>query len=543
MGADFWTWRASQQPRSRDDIPRIERPRDWLPDWSQQSVGNYRRTLRGFVGRWSSIDVTSEPTDVQVDYRLIGSALARVRFELDLLRSWQRDPGFYLDQSLGIVYDLLLSRPPIDDDRATAIAERLAAVPGMLETGLDNLAAADDAVRPFATTTVTELADIRGDLDEAIGCLAPFLSVPAAERVTDAGRRAAGALEHYRDALTARLPTMRAEAGVGREAFEFFLARVALLPFSPEQLLAMGRQEFERAVVFETLERNRNRRRPPLALASDVGSQVDREVRDELAVRSFYEQHGLLTQPGSLRHYGTAPLPAYVRPLSWLGVTNDLTSPSRLGDDAVSYVPAPAPDLPYFYLANARDPRAGIVHEGAHYQQLALSWAQSNPLRRRYYDSGANEGIAFYNEELMLQAGLFDDNPRAREIIYNFMRLRALRVEVDVRLAVGQLDIEGGAEYLRSTVPMDEATAREEAAFFAATPGQGLTYQIGKLQVLSLVAAAARLRGAAFSLRETHDFLWRNGNVPIALQRWEHLGERGDIDRLDEMATRVPTLR
>jgi hypothetical protein len=30
----------------------------------------------------------------------------------------------------------------------------------------------------------------------------------------------------------------------------------------------------------------------------------------------------------------------------------------------------------------------------------------------------------------MLQAGLFDDNPHTREIIYNFMRLRALRVEV-----------------------------------------------------------------------------------------------------------------
>ena len=37
----------------------------------------------------------------------------------------------------------------------------------------------------------------------------------------------------------------------------------------------------------------------------------------------------------------------------------------------------------------------------------------------------------------MLQAGLFDDSPRSREIIYNLMRLRALRVEVDVKLALG----------------------------------------------------------------------------------------------------------
>jgi len=50
--------------------------------------------------------------------------------------------------------------------------------------------------------------------------------------------------------------------------------------------------------------------------------------------------------------------------------------------------------------------------------QLALSWAHENPIRRRYYDSGANEGIGFYAEEMMLQAGLWADSPRSREIIY-----------------------------------------------------------------------------------------------------------------------------
>jgi len=50
----------------------------------------------------------------------------------------------------------------------------------------------------------------------------------------------------------------------------------------------------------------------------------------------------------------------------------------------------------------ASDPRAGILHEGVHYQQLALSWRHPRPVRRHYYDSGSAEGIAFYNEEMML---------------------------------------------------------------------------------------------------------------------------------------------
>jgi uncharacterized protein (DUF885 family) len=167
-----------------------------------------------------------------------------------------------------------------------------------------------------------------------------------------------------------------------------------------------------------------------------------------------------------------------------------------------------------------------IAHEGVHYYQLARSWAHPDPIRRFYYDSGPNEGIGFYAEEMLLQAGLFEDTPRSREIIYNLMRLRAVRVEVDVRLALGSLTIETAADELARRVPMDVETAREEAAFFASEPGQAITYQMGKLQILGFLADARRAQGDTFNLRAFHDGLWVNGNVPIALQRWEALGSQ-----------------
>src|SRR5437763_2495890 len=109
---------------------------------------------------------------------------------------------------------------------------------------------------------------------------------------------------------------------------------------------------------------------------------------------------------------------------------DDFTAPSRLKENGIRYITPPSPDLGYFALADAKDPRTGIVHEGVpgHYFQLALSWAHPDPIRRHYYDSGANEGIGFYAEEMLLEAGLFDDSPRSREIIYNMVRVRALRV-------------------------------------------------------------------------------------------------------------------
>src|SRR5262249_60109686 len=100
--------------------------------------------------------------------------------------------------------------------------------------------------------------------------------------------------------------------------------------------------------------------------------------------------------------------------------------------------------------------RADMVHEGVpgHYFQMALAWAHEDPIRRRYYDSGANEGIGFYAEEMMLQAGLFDDSPRTRDMIYSYMRLRTLRVEVDVKLALGVVTVGPRPAALRPTGPM-----------------------------------------------------------------------------------------
>jgi hypothetical protein len=243
----------------------------------------------------------------------------------------------------------------------------------------------------------------------------------------------------------------------------------------------------------------------------------------------------ILTVPGWVKHYRNLPLPAYLEPLTYMGVADDLTSATRLDEDGVSYIKPPAPDLEYFSLSIAQDPRPLIVHEGVpgHYLQLALAWAHENPIRRRYYDSGANEGIGFYAEEMMLQFGFFDDSPRVREIMYNFMRLRALRVEVDVKLALGLFTIDQAADYLEKIVPVDRATARQEAAFFASSPGQAITYQIGKLQIVKFLADARLHQGDEFNLRAFHDYLWKNGNVPIALSRWEYLGLSDEIDRLD----------
>src|SRR6516225_757143 len=59
LARDFWAWRTNEQPISTDDIPRIERPANWVPKWSPADVKEYRRQLGEFESRWRKIDATS----------------------------------------------------------------------------------------------------------------------------------------------------------------------------------------------------------------------------------------------------------------------------------------------------------------------------------------------------------------------------------------------------------------------------------------------------------------------------------------------------
>src|SRR5689334_10907673 len=106
LGEAFWSWRAATQPLSGDDIPRIERPAGWAPDWSAESVAERRRELARLEREHAALGkaVQAMGEHDQVDWRLLGSALARVRWELDVLRGWQRNPMFYVHQSVGGVF-------------------------------------------------------------------------------------------------------------------------------------------------------------------------------------------------------------------------------------------------------------------------------------------------------------------------------------------------------------------------------------------------------------------------------------------------------
>jgi hypothetical protein len=524
LATDFWTWRAQWQPFNSDDIPRIERPAGLKQSWSAESIAHQRADLSAFDARWKKLDASKWRVPLQVDYRLIGSALARVHWELDLNRRWQDDATFYVDQAMTPVVEAILPPPPFDKTRTSDLITRVQNIPSIVEEAETNL---QHPAAPFAKLAIASLADIRGQLWLIAHDVGPQLTGNDAQELSPAVERAASSLESFRDWLQKRLPTMPPHTPVGRDAYVFFLRNVALYPFTPEQLLDMSRLEWARSVAAEQIEHQRDIEVRALEPFDTLDEQLQRTNDMESAIRRFLARQEILTVPQDFPHYTVRAVPPYLAGLGDFSELDDFTGPSRLTQEGTRWTPKPSANPGYFEDASQRDPRPLIVHEGVpgHYMQLWLSWHNPDVMRRHYYDSGANEGLGFYAEEMMLLAGLFEDSPHTREIIYNFARLRALRVEVDVKLALGQLNNEEASAYLAKTVPMSPKTAQSEGAVFATQPGQAISYLTGKVQITKFLADARLRAGEKFDIRAFNDFVWRNGNVPIELQRAEWFGE------------------
>src|SRR5438094_3003428 len=342
LADDFWTWRAKYAPFTGDDVNRMERP-GGTRDWSRVQIENQRKDLTGFEARWKKIDVRSWPMPKRVDYRLIGSALSRVRWELDRNPRWKRDPNFYIEQTLTALVEALTVPALYDDARSREILTRIENIPSILRQGAENLT---NPPAPFAAVAVQNLEGIRDRLRKMASSLVASTTLDR-DKLNAACERASDALEKFQQQLKEKLPTLPQQTALGRDAYIWFLRNVALMPFTPEELLAMAKQEWNRAVAFEAYEKNRNKDVPPLKITDNIDNWIRAAAAKDLPIRKFLVERGILSVPDWVQHYTLRPTPEYLRVLGFTE-TDDFTGPSRLKENCIRYVPEPSEKLGYF---------------------------------------------------------------------------------------------------------------------------------------------------------------------------------------------------
>src|SRR6185436_6038030 len=154
----------------------------------------------------------SWPVAHQVDYRLIGSAIARVHWELNITRGQETNPGFYVDQTLGLLFLSLLQPPPFTEARSRGIVRALQSFSKTVADAKQNLAG--KAIKPFAIAALEKLVAVRSRLTKVGTELGPLLSDVSPAEFNQSVSDAISALESLHDWLRGEREGMTEETAV-----------------------------------------------------------------------------------------------------------------------------------------------------------------------------------------------------------------------------------------------------------------------------------------------------------------------------------------
>jgi hypothetical protein len=510
---DFLYWqdpKSASKEKSLVDVAGQET--DVYPDYGAQAMAARLSELRQFQRGLDDFAVADWPLRQQVEFLAVRAKIDEEEFTLRVSRPWSRDPGFYVDRMLRLTFTEL----PVSGDALAEFKRQLDAIPGLAAQGKRNLV---DVAADYADLAIFNLSNSDG-----VGHGFPYRAEPppgvlgwyddllgrARDRQPELVRQietARAAVASFRDWLIENRSDMTANAGVGKEAFDWYLKHVKLMPYSSDDIVTLGQRELDRLWALYALERHRNRDLPEIRISESAEEYQSRIDDTDAIIRRFLVAEDIIT------------IPEYIGELS----TN---VPWIVRDGGPNF----------WEQIQYRDPTPDHLHAviPGHRFDAVVERNNTHPIRGGVTDGARAEGWAVYLEEAIMNAGLVDDKPRVRELIYLFGIFRAARMPADVWLQLNVMNAEEVADYWIERVPyLDRDVARVDAEIYLRRPpGYGLGYTTGMLQMQALLAERKRQLGEAFRLKDFHDEFMAAGRLPLSLIRWEMTGNDEDIAAL-----------
>ena len=500
----FADWRAYETPPLRDGAP----------DYTVATVARRHAGLVQFRSRLAQFDTATWPIAQRVDLELVRAEMNGFDFAARVLQPWVRDPAFYAtlwtEQSdtpshegpvpAGIC-DLWTYTFPLSVSDAAKLATELRPIPAFLAQARTNLTGNARDLWTTGTATLRQQATDLADLEQRVATNGPELRA-----VVTAARLATAELVAW---LEAQTPSKNGPSGVGKEAYTWNLRNVHLVPMSWEEEVDLLKRELARAHAALKLEEERNRALPPLVAAAD---DAEYQRRANLAVTKLLN---------FVRERDFYPVRDYLEP----------ALRSHLG----AFVPLATRN--FFAIAMHYDPLTLYTH-ATHWWDTARMREEPHPspVRRgalldNIWDT-RSEGMATAMEEFLLHAGLYDDTPRVREIVWVMLAQRAARGLASLYLQANEMDIAQAKAFQVEWTPRgwmrpDLDLLGFEQQLYLRQPGYGTSYVTGKYLLDDLVRVRAHQLGDAFSMKTFFEEVNASGMIPVSLIRWQMTGEGG----------------
>src|SRR3954454_3640444 len=159
-------------------------------------------------------------------------------------------------------------------------------------------------------------------------------------------------------------------------------------------------------------------------------------------------------------------------------------------------------------------------HEGipGHHLQVAIA-AELEDLpefRRRLFIAAYGEGWGLYTERLADEMGLYS-SPLDRMGMLSADSMRACRLVVDTGMHALGWSRDRAIEYMLENSPMRRGHVTAEIDRYAVTPGQALSYMIGRLEIQRIRREAEARQGDNFDIKAFHDAVLDSGPMPLGL--------------------------
>ena len=508
----FYEWREFENP------PLL----NGAPNYTKNSYNKRHVEFKKLKARLKKIDVSGWEKAQKIDFEVVLAEMNGYDFNYRVLRPWQRDPAFYQTiwtyqsdvpahegPTNHAVLELWTYSFPLTKQEKERLTKELLVIPPLLKQARKNLTGNAKDLWVAGIKNLEKQEKVLVGLQKKINNETPAL-VAALEKAKQE-------TSFFVAWLKKEAPKKTGPSGVGKENYTWYQQNVHLLPFTWEEEVALLEKELARAWASLVLEEQKNRSLPPMVAASSSEEFYKMAEEGVKRLMSFLEEKEIMPikknmEPALREHMGSF-VREENRNFFLIGMHYD-----------------PVPLYSHFYhwfdLAEIRDnPHKSPIRRG--------------PLLYNIFDS-KSEGIATGVEEIFMHAGLYEDSPRSKEIVWIMLAQRAARGLGSLYAHANMMTMEeAGRVHVRWTprgwMETEPHLLRFEQHLYLRQPGYGTCYITGKNIVEKLLAEYAEQKEAAgepFIMKDFFKEFNSAGNIPVELVRWEMINKekKGEND-------------
>lgn len=509
-----------------------------LGDFSAATVNRQLATDRAYLAKLSALDSSRLSPEVALDAKLLANSLEDDLLLTGKLEQWRHNPDQYVGAASGAIFALLSRNyAPLAIRMRYAIARELQ-IPRMLRQARQNITTVDAATKAVST-------------QDAAGSVAFFKqTVPlgftaikdtklqAQLRAANAGAGAAMA------AFSKWVNSIKASGSyaLGTDVYLKRLKYEMALDMPLDQYLAVGQTALDRTKAqFIATAKQIDPKKSPAEIFAELykvhppASRLLQTAKNDLVrLRAFVVAHRIITLPADA-NIKVVDTPPFQRATT--EAAEDSPGPlETVATQSYYYVtpvdPSWSPKQKEEFLGLFNDFTRPIIsaHEvyPGHFTNFTIDRNLNLSLTRQLLSSPATvEGWAHYDEQMMVDQGWGNGDPRVRLAQLDEALLRECRYVVGVKEHTQGMSVAEATNFFMRNAFQTHQVAFGEALRGTQDPMYGY-YTLGKLEILKLRDDYQKMLGAAFTLQKFHDAFLAYGDPPVPLLRPLLLGSADD---------------